>query len=233
MEKYLDNPIFGVAITIIAFSLSKILNKKFETPIFNPILISITGIIIFLSIFRIDYSIYNNGASIISFFLGPATVVLGVPLYKQRKLLVEEFFPIMMGILIGSTVGIVSLISLSKLFNLEDILILSLIPKSTTSAIAIDISKSIGGNPSITIAFVIITGIFGYIVSPFLLKIFKIDNKIAKGISIGTASHVIGTVKALELGEVEGAMSSLAIGLAGLMTVVLAPVILALYRLIM
>lgn len=226
MEKYLDNPIFGVAITIIIFSFSKRLNEKFNTPILNPVLISVIFIIGFLSIFKLDYTIYNNGGKIISFFLGPATVVLAVPLFKQIRLLLDNFLPIMIGILLGSISGIVSIIFLSKIFNLEDILMYSLLPKSTTSAIAMDISNSIGGNPSITIGFVIITGVFGYIVGPSILKIIKIDNKIAKGISMGTAAHVIGTAKSLEMGEIEGAMSSLAIGVAGLMTVFLAPIIL-------
>lgn len=226
MEKYLDNPIFGVAITILVFSISEKLNKKYKTPLLNPVLISVIIIISFLSLFNIDYSIYNKGGNIISFFLGPATVVLGVGLYKQIHLLKENFMPIIMGIIIGSISGLVSIIVLSKLFNLEDMLMLSLLPKSTTSAIAIDISNSIGGNPPITIGFVIITGVFGYIIAPSLLEKFKINDKVAKGISIGTASHVVGTAKALELGEIEGAMSSLAIGVAGLLTVFLAPLIL-------
>lgn len=229
MANYLDSPIFGVAITIIVFNLSKNLNKKFNTPIMNPIIISVIIIIGFLTFFQVDYPIYNRGGSIITFFLGPATVVLGVPLYKQRKLLKENFLPIMMGILIGSISGLISMILLSKLFQLDDLIMYSILPKSTTSAIAMDISKSIGGNPSLTIGFVMFTGVLGYIISPSLLKVFKIDNKIAKGVSMGTAAHVIGTVKALELGEVEGAMSSLAIGVAGLMTVVLIPVLLIIF----
>lgn len=232
MKIYLDNPIFGVVITIIAFNLSKKLNKKLNTPIVNPVLISVIGIIVFLHLFQLDYLVYNKGGSIISFFLGPATVVLGVPLYKQRKLLKDKFFPIIMGILIGSTSGLISIIFLSKLFHLEELLMHSLIPKSTTSAIAMDISKSIGGNPSMTIGFVIVTGVFGYIVAPSLLDKFKVNDKVAKGVAIGTSAHVIGTVRALELGEIEGAMSSLAIGVAGLMTVVLAPIILFIYGLI-
>lgn len=232
MANYLDNPIFGVAITIIVFNFSKNLNKKFNTPIINPIIISVILIIGFLSFFQVDYSVYNRGGSIITFFLGPATVVLGVPLYKQRKLLKENFIPIMMGILTGSVSGLLSIIFLSRLFQLDKLMMYSILPKSITSAIAMDISKSIGGNPPLTIGFVIFTGVLGYIISPRLLNIFKIDNKIAKGVSMGTAAHVIGTVKALELGEVEGAMSSLAIGVAGLMTVVLIPILLAIYRLI-
>lgn len=233
MEKYLDNPIFGVTITIVAFSLSQILNKRFKTPFLNPVPVSVIAIIGFLSIFGLDYDTYYKGGSIVSFFLGPATVVLAVPLFKQIKLLKSKFVPIIIGVLVGSVTGLISIILLSKLFNLEDLLMYSLLPKSTTSAIAMDISRTIGGNPSITIGFVIVTGVFGYIVAPGILDKLKIDDKVAKGISMGTAAHVIGTAKALEMGEVEGAMSSLAIGVAGLMTVVLAPMVIAIYHLLM
>lgn len=227
MEKYLDTPIFGVAITIIVFIFSQKLNKSLKSPILNPVLISVIFIISFLSIFNLDYEIYNNGGKIISFLLGPATVVLAVPLFKQIRLLLNNFFPIIIGILVGSISGLVSIIFLSKLFNVDEILMYSLLPKSTTSAIAMDISKSIGGNPSITIGFVIITGVFGYIVGPSILKMIRVEDEVAKGISMGTSAHVIGTAKSLEMGEVEGAMSSLAIGVAGLMTVFLAPFLLS------
>lgn len=229
MLSFINTPIFGVTITIIAFSISLYLNKKTKSPLLNPILISIILIICFLLFFKIDYEMYDKGGSIISFFLGPATVVLAVPLYKQIKLLKDNLFPILVGIFLGSFAGIVSIIIMSRLFGLEDILFLSLIPKSTTSAIAMDIASEIGGNPSIAIAFVILTGVGGYIIGPGILKIFKINNKVAKGVSLGTASHAVGTAKAIELGEVEGAMSSLAIGVAGLITVFLAPLILRIY----
>lgn len=232
MMSFINTPIFGVTITIIAFSISLHLNKKIKSPLLNPILISIIFIICFLLFFEIDYEIYNKGGSIISFFLGPATVVLAVPLYKQIKLLKEYLFPILIGIILGSLVGIISIIIMSRLFGLDEILLLSLIPKSTTSAIAMDIASELGGNPSIAIAFVIVTGVGGYIIGPGIMKIFKINNKVAKGVALGTASHAVGTAKAIELGEVEGAMSSLAIGVAGLITVFLAPFILKMYNLL-
>lgn len=231
MMSYFDTPIFGVAITIIVFNFSLYINKRFKFSILNPILVSVTIIIGFLLLFKIDYSIYNKGGSIITFFLGPATVILAVPLYGQINLLKEHFFPIIIGISSGCVAGIVSIITFSKLFKLDNNLLLSLIPKSTTSAIAIDISTEIGGNPSLTVAFVVITGVSGYIMGEKILGIFNINNKIAKGIAIGTASHATGTAKAMELGEVEGAMSSLAIGVAGLITVFLAPIILRLFNL--
>lgn len=226
MSAYLDTALFGVTITIIIYSLSLFISKRINISLLNPIILSIVGIIGFLISNNIDYEVYNKGGSIISFFLGPATVALAVPLYKQINLLKENLIPILLGILVGSTAGILMIIFLSKIFDLDNIIILSMIPKSTTSAIAIDIAREIGGNPSLAIAFVIATGILGNIIGPSLLRIFKINNKVAKGIALGTGSHVVGTAKAMEIGEVEGAMSSLAIGIAGLITVFLAPIIL-------
>lgn len=227
MAAYLDTPIFGVAITIIIYSLSSFINKKIKISFLNPIIISIIGIIGFLIYNNINYEVYSQGGNVISFFLGPATVVLAVPLYKQIDLLKENLLPILIGILVGSLAGIVTVIFLSKSFGLDEMIMLSMVPKSTTSAIAIDISKEIGGNPALAIAFVIATGIFGNIIGPSLFRIFRINNKVAKGIALGTSSHVVGTAKAMEIGEVEGAMGSLAIGLAGLITVFLAPIILS------
>lgn len=231
MKAIIDTPVFGVVITIIIFSISRKVNGKIKSPLLNPILVSIVSIICILMIFNVDYGTYNKGGSIISFFLGPATVALAVPLYKQIKLLKENLLPILIGITVGSFTGIISVIILSKLFKLDNLLLLSLVPKSTTSAIAIDISSEIGGNAALVIAFVILTGVGGYIMGPSLFKLFKINNKIAKGIAIGTTSHAVGTAKAIELGETEGAMSSLAIGVAGLVTVFLAPLILRIFNL--
>lgn len=228
MSQYLDTALFGVSITIIIYSISAFVNKKVKKAILNPIALSILGIVGFLLYNNIDYEVYNKGGSIISFFIGPATVALAVPLYKKIKLLSQNLMPILVGILVGASSGVISVIILSKIFELDDIIILSLIPKSTTSAIAMDISTEIGGSPSLAIAFVIITGITGNIIGPGILRAFGINNKVAQGISLGTSSHVVGTAKAMEMGEVEGAMSSLAIGIAGLMTVFLAPIILRL-----
>lgn len=230
MTQYIDNPLFGVVLSIIIFSLAQYISKKTKLAILNPLLVTLVLIISFLTYFKIDYSIYEKGGSIISFFLGPATVVLAVPLFKQIKLLKMYFWPIVIGIFLGSLSGILSILILSKLFKLDNVLILSLIPKSTTTAIAMEISNSIGGIDSMTIAFVVVAGITGYMISPFILKVFKIKNKVAQGIAIGTGSHAMGTAKAMELGETEGAMSSLAISVAGVITVVLAPIILSIIK---
>lgn len=225
MIEYINTPLFGIAITVIVFSLFDFIYKKIKNPFLNPIALSVIFIILFLRYMNIDIEIYEKGGNIIAFFLGPATVALSIPIYKKLKLLKNNIFSILIGIFLGSLAGIVSIIILSKLLLVDDIMILSLIPKSTTSAIAIDISKQIKGIPAITIAFVIATGVLGNIIGPSILKIFKIKSKRAKGVALGTASHVVGTAKAMELGEIEGAMSSLAIGIAGIITVFLAPLI--------
>lgn len=226
MAAYLDTALFGVTITIIVYAISTFVSKKTNSAIFSPIVLSVVAIIGFLIYNDMDYEVYNKGGSIISFFLGPATVVLAVPLYKKIGLLRENLVAILLGTFVGSLAGVVSVVVLSRVFKLDGIILLSLMPKSTTSAIAMDIAAEIGGNPALAIAFVIVTGIFGNFIGPILLKIFGINNKVAIGISLGTGAHVMGTAKAMELGEVEGGMSSLAIGVAGLMTVFLAPLVL-------
>lgn len=225
MMEYVDTPLFGITLTIIVFSLANFIYKKIKNPLANPIAISIIFIIWFLGYFNINIESYEEGGSFISFFLGPATIALAIPIYKKLDLLKKNLITTLIGITLGSLAGILSIAIMSKLFSINDTMMLSLIPKSTTSAIAMDLSEQIKGNPSITIAFVIATGIMGNILGPSILNIFNIKNKRAKGVALGTASHVVGTAKAMELGQVEGAMSSLAIGIAGIITVFLAPLI--------
>lgn len=225
MMEYIDTPLFGVTLTIIVFCIASFIYKKIKNPLANPIAVSIIFIIWFLRYFNISIESYEKGGRFISFFLGPATVVLAIPIYKKLDLLKKNLVTTLIGISLGSLAGILSVAIMSKLFSINDTMMLSLIPKSTTSAIAMDLSEQIKGNPSITIAFVIATGIMGNILGPSILNVFNIKNKRAKGVALGTASHVVGTAKAMELGQVEGAMSSLAIGIAGIITVFLAPLI--------
>lgn len=225
MIEYIDTPLFGIGLTVIVFSISNFIYKKMKSPLLNPILLSIVFIIWFLQYLNIEIENYEKGGEIINFFLGPATVAFSIPVYKKLKLLKENLFSTLIAISVGSLAGILTVAILSKLFSLDDMLTLSLIPKATTSAIAIDISEEIKGNPSITIAFVLISGILGNILGPSIFNLFKIKSKIAKGIALGTASHAVGTAKAIELGQTEGAMSSLAISIAGVITVFLAPII--------
>lgn len=223
MDTILQNNLFGIIISLITFEIGLLIYKKTKFPLFNPLLISIALVISILVVFDISVDTYNKGGEFINMFLGPATVVLAVPLYKQLELLKKYLFPILIGILIGSSIGISSVILLANIFGMEEILTLSLLSKSVTTPIGIEITNQLGGLTPVTVLAIVISGIFGAVIGPILCKIFKINNKVAIGISLGTASHAVGTTKALELGETEGAMSSLSIGIAGIMTVFLAP----------
>lgn len=221
MMRFLNNPTFGVLISILSFELGLFIYRKTKIPIFNPLLISMSFIIFFLLKFNIDIKIYNKGGDLISFFLTPATVILAVPLYKQLDLLKNNFIPIIIGILVGCVSAIASVIALINLFHLNNSIGISLIPKSITTPIGIEVSKQLGGIPSVTIVAIVIAGIMGAVVGPLICTLFGIKDKVAVGIAIGTASHALGTTKAMELGETEGAMSGLAIGIAGIITVFL------------
>ena len=221
-----ENILFGVVLSLAAFEIGLFINRKTKIAIFNPLLIAIALVIGFLTLFNIDFDTYNNGGKFINMFLGPSTVVLAVPLYKQIDLLKKNAKAILAGVFLGSLIGICSIIGISYLLGLDTTLIKSLIPKSVTTPIGISISNQIGGITAVTVLSIIITGVIGAIIGPAVCKLFKIEDSIAVGVSIGTASHAVGTTKALELGEIEGAMRSLSIGVAGIMTVILAPLIL-------
>lgn len=223
MSQYFESTLFGVTITIIAFFIGKYINQKTKKAILNPILISVFLIILFLKKYNIDYETYNKGGSIISFFIAPATVVLAVPLYKNIKLLKGRWVPITVGIIIGSLAGLVTIFVLCKIFRIEDIIMISMFPKSTTAAISMEIADSIGGLPNLAAFFTAISGISGNILGEYVFNIFKIKSRIAKGVAFGTSSHALGTAKAMEMGEAEGALSSLSITVAGIISVFLIP----------
>ena len=223
MEIISNNMFFGIFISLIAFEIGLFIYKKTKLPIFNPLLTATILIICFLKIFNIDFDTYNNGGQFINIFLGPATIVLAVPLYKKLNLLKENFLPIFSGILVGSLVSVLSVISIATFLGLDNSLTVSLLSKSVTTPIGIEITNSLGGSSSITVLAIVLSGIICAIVGPTVFKVLKINNPISRGVSLGTASHAVGTSKALEIGEQEGAMSSLSIGVAGIVTVFLAP----------
>jgi predicted murein hydrolase (TIGR00659 family) len=225
MNNIFNNSLFGIMLSLLAFEAGCFIYRKTKISFLNPLLIAIVIVIGVLVGLDINFEAYNKGGQFINMFLGPCTVILAVPLYKQISLLKKHGVPILVGIFIGSVVGIISIILLSHAFGLEEILIRSLVPKSVTTPIGVAISRQLQGIPPVTVAAIIISGVTGAIVSPSVFKILKVKSRIAVGISIGTASHAVGTTKALEIGEVEGAMSGLSIGIAGLMTVFLAPAI--------
>ncbi|WP_173474049.1 LrgB family protein [Fibrobacter succinogenes] len=220
---------FGIILTIIAFEIGVTIRNKWRNPLLNPILIATILIIGFLTITGISYDTYKVGGDYISFFLGPVTVLLAVPLYRHIQALKNAWFPILAGIVVGSTVSIVCVIVCAKIFGISKTLMLSLIPKSITIPMGSVVSEQIGGIPSITIVSIVITGITGAVTAPLVCRFFRIKNPVAQGVAIGTSSHALGTTKAMEIGEVQGAMSSLSIGVAGVMTVFITPVLLKIF----
>ena len=212
---------FGLALSLFMYFTVDYLKKWIKTSLFNPLLISSLLIILILALLKIEYSEYNQSAQWLHFMLTPATIVLAVPLYQQFKLLQEHALVIFLGVLSGVIASLISVYLLSLLFGLDQTMLITLLPKSITAAIAIGVAEEYQGIVTITVAAVIITGITGNVIAEPVCKFFRIKNPIAKGIAIGTSSHVVGTSKAMEMGEVEGAMSSLAIVVAGLTTVIL------------
>ncbi len=215
---------FGAAISIISYELGLYLKKRFKIAIFNPLLISILFVMAFLSIFHIDYEVYNKSAQYISYLLTPATICLAVPLYRQLELLKQNSKAIMAGTLTGVLTTMSTVLLLSLIFNLNHQQYVTFLPKSITTAIAMGVSEEMKGFVTITVASIIITGIMGNMIAETVCRIFKITEPVAKGIAIGSASHAMGTTKAMEMGEIEGAMSSLAIATSGLCTVVFASI---------
>ena len=190
----------------------------------NPLLIAITIVIFVLLVFDIDYLIYNESAKYLSHFLTPATVSLAIPLYKQIHLLKSNLKAILLGILSGVITSLTTVLLLAYIFKFTHEEYVTFLPKSITTAIGVGVVEELGGYVAIAVASIIITGIMGNIFAEKILKCTKIENPAAKGLAIGTASHAIGTSKAMEIGEIEGAMSSLAIVVSGIMTVVLASI---------
>lgn len=232
IEKVLNTPVFGILYSLLIYFISEKIAKKINHPLISVMIVSLFLSITGLVLSDIPVETYQKGGSMINFLLGPMTIALAIPLFKQIEQLKKHFFPIIIGIAVGSVVAILSGLFLGKLFQLDHAAIMSLAPKSTTAAIAMDLSKTFGGNPSLTIALTTVAGITGFSFGPFFLKICKITHPTAKGISLGTASHALGTNKALEMGEEEGAMSSLAIGTAGIITTFLLPIILSLFKML-
>lgn len=225
MDIMTNNQLFGVILTIISFEIGKYLFNKTQTPLLTPLLVAQIIIILILQVFKIPTERYFLGANMIEFFIGPVAVVLAVPLYKNINLLKKHMIPVFVGAFFGSITAIVSVILFGKLLGLDNLLIVSFVPKSVTTPIGLEIVNMMGGIPAITALCITITGIIGNVTAPYICKVFRINHPVAVGIGIGVSSHVVGTAKAMEIGEVEGSMSSLAISIAGLITLFLAPII--------
>lgn len=216
---------FGMVLSVGAYLFGIWLKKKTGFFLFNPLLVAAALVILFLTVFDIDYAEYNKGAVYLSYFLTPATVCLAIPLYRQLELLKKNAAAILASIFVGVAGSAVSIFFMSLLFRLEHVHYVSLLPKSITTAIGMGVSEELGGIVTLTVVCIIVTGIFGNVIADLLFSVCKIEEPMAKGLALGTAAHAIGTARALELGEIEGAMSSLAIAVAGLTTVVAAPLV--------
>lgn len=221
-ELFESSVFWGAALSLLAYEFGLLLKRKFKLAIFNPLLIAIICIIGILAVLRVDYEDYNSGGKYISYLLTPATVCLAVPLYQQLTLLKNNSKAVAAGIISGVLASLVSVFLLAKAFQLSHEEYVTLLPKSITTAIGMGVSEELGGIVTITVAVIIITGVLGNMIGETVFKIFRIQEPVAKGLALGTSAHAIGTAKAMELGEAEGAMSSLAIAVAGLLTVIAA-----------
>ena len=215
-----DSVFFGVVVSLLAYEFGLFLKRRLKLAIYNPLLVSIVAVIVVLTVFGIDYERYEEGAKLLSYLLTPATVCLAIPLYEQITLLKKNSKAIMAGILSGVASSLLSILAMAALFGFSHEEYVTLLPKSITTAIGMGISQELGGIVTITVAVIIVTGILGNVIGEHICRLFHIEEPIAKGIALGTAAHAIGTAKAMELGEIEGAMSSLSIAVSGLLTVV-------------
>ena len=211
---------FGLLLSLSTYLFASFLQKKFKLFIFNPLLLSFVLVILILVIGDISYETYNESAKYITYLLKPATVALAVPLYEKLKILKENLLAVLVGIISGIITSFLTVLLISFVFGVSQTEYITLLPKSVTSAIGMDLSAEFGGSGAITTALIVVTGIFGNVIAEKLMKVLRIKSPVAKGIAIGTASHAGGTSKAVEMGEVEGAMSGLSIAVSGLLTVV-------------
>ena len=226
MSGFVENiPVWGVALTLGAFALGTFLNKKTGQAIFNPLLLGSIFVIVFLSLAQIPFARYKQSVSFLSYLLLPATVSLAVPLYEQWLPLKKNAAAVLCGIAAGAVTSVVCVIAMSWVLRLDPVLSASLMPKSVTSAIGAEVAEELGGIGSLAGALIILTGIVGNLSAATLCRICRLHDPVARGVAIGTGSHAVGTAKALQMGRVEGAVSSLSIAVAGVLTAVICPLL--------
>ena len=223
MTDFCNNSVyFGVAISLVGYVIGVQLKKKFKLAVLNPLMISIIFVVGVVLLFKLDYPSYKKQAEILNYLLTPATIALAIPLYQQLSLLRKNLLAVICGIISGVFASMSSVLAMSVLFSLSHEDFVTLLPKSITTAIGMGVSDELGGIQTITVAVIIVTGVLGNVIGEGVCKLFRITEPISRGLALGTAAHAIGTAKALEMGEIEGAMSSLSIAVAGLLTVVFA-----------
>lgn len=221
MNQVTSSPLFGIALSVAAFSVGLWVNRRTKLSIANPILIAIPLVIACLTLTGVPLANYQRGGEVINMLLGPATAALALSIYRQREILKENFLPVLLGCLAGCCASVGSTLALCRIFGLDQALTASLVPKSVTTPIAVELSAQGGGIAAVTIVVVIFTGICGAALAPGFLKLLRVEDPMAAGVAIGTASHGIGTARALQMGKVQGAMSGVAIGVSGIITVLL------------
>lgn len=225
MEKWIDTftstPLFGITLSIFVYAFFVWLQKKLHSPLLNPLMWTVAAVIAILLLFHIPFENYQKGGDIIGMFLAPATAVLAVSIYNQLATLKKNLIPVVVGCFAGAVTSIGSVIVMSKLFGLDKAMQDALTPKSVTTPIAMAVSEQLGGIVPITVAAVVVTGIIGCVAAPLMIRVFFVKEPVAAGVAIGACSHALGTTKAIELSETHGAMSGIAIGLSGIMTVLI------------
>ncbi len=223
MTDFCNNSVyFGVAVSLVGYVIGVQLKKKFKLAVLNPLMISIIFVVGVVLLFKLDYPSYKKQAEILNYLLTPATIALAIPLYQQLSLLRKNLLAVICGIISGVFASMSSVLAMSVLFSLSHEDSVTLLPKSITTAIGMGVSEELGGIQTITVAVIIVTGVLGNVIGEGVCKLFRITEPISRGLALGTAAHAIGTAKALEMGEIEGAMSSLSIAVSGLLTVVFA-----------
>lgn len=220
-NQFTSQPIFGFTLCVISYCIGVKIKSRFNYPIVNPLILATLICIAVLLGFGIPLENFKNGANTVAMFLAPATASLALSMYRQLDVIKKNLIPILVGCTVGSAVAVISIVLLCRVFGLTAEVTASLVPKSITTAIASDLSAKLGGIPSITVAAVAVTGIFGAVMSPYFIRWSHLNNSVAAGLAIGASCHALGTSKAIELGEVEGSLSGIAVGLCGLITVFL------------
>ena len=233
MKEAIFNPTFFIAITVGAFYIGLIIQKKTKSLLLNPILIAMILLIVFLEVFHIDYATYHDNSKLIDFMLQPAIVCLAIPLYQQLKKIQQQIIPLLVSSLVGSAVGIISVVAIAWAMGAPKEIILSLAPKSVTTPIAMEVSKTIGGIPALTSCVVIFVGIFGAIYGYMILKKSKVQSPIAQGLSMGMSAHAVGTSKSMDISASYGAFSTLGLIINGILTALLAPYLVMLMQAIL
>lgn len=224
INSFFEESVFaGVVLSLLAYFLGAFLKRKTGLGIFNPLLVAVAVTIAVLALGKVDYEVYNQSAEYLSYLLTPATVCLAIPLYEQWQLLKRNYKAVIAGLTAGTITSLATVYVLSLVFGLSHEMYVTLLPKSITTAIGMGLSEELGGNVTITVAVIVVTGVLGNITGEFVCRVFRIKEPVSKGLAMGAAAHAIGTAKAMEMGETEGAVSGLAIAVSGILTVVLAP----------